>query len=129
VKHTDKIYEMIRKRIEKLMGSKITFGKSLDIVAKKLLGKKFYGIYLENEIPFLTEFMPDEKGAIINSPINTHWIAMIRKNGKIHTFDSYGRKMGPNPVKVDDSIKQGNKKNEKDCGQRSLAYLYESLMM
>jgi hypothetical protein len=73
----------------------VTFGDALQTVGKEILGSKFRGIFDETEKPHLNP----GTGALINKPRNQHWIAQYRdSDGELHTFDSYGRKMGPNPV-------------------------------
>lgn len=69
--------------------------------------------------------LPEGTGCIINKPTNEHWIAQAKINGKILTYDSYGRSMGPNSVKVIPYFKQHDP--EMDCGSRSLAWLYDTI--
>lgn len=107
-----------------VLGEGVTFGDALSTVGKEILGsKKFKGIFSEGETPTLEP----GSGCLINKPKNVHWIAQYRDlAGKLHTFDSYGRKMGPNPVPPIDGFKQHGK--EMNCGPRSLAYLYDRLV-
>lgn len=110
------------------MGDGITYGNQLEEVGKQILGNKFFGVFQKGD---LLPVLKERTGLIINNPTNEHWIAMYRLNDKIHTFDSFGRKyikgesIGPNPVMLPDNIKQ--RKNQFDCGERSLAYLYIAL--
>lgn len=94
-------------------------------MGKKLLGAKFLGVFDKEKLPSLNS------GLIVNKPANQHWIAIANINGKIKTFDSYGRKIinGDkliNPVAVDNDIKQRD--SQKNCGPRSLAWLFETLV-
>ena len=105
-------------RLELVLGDGVTFGDALQTVGKEILGSKFKGVLDEAE---KLSLKPGE-GALINKPRNQHWIAQFRdENGKVHTFDSYGRKMGPNPVPEIKGFVQHGK--EQNCGPRSLAYL------
>ena len=105
------------------MGDGITYGDALFKVGKKIMGDKFAGIFDENAMDRID--LKPGTGALINKPKNQHWISQyVDFGGKLHTFDSYGRKMGPNPVKTKDFKQVGDEKN---CGPRSLAYLYKQL--
>jgi hypothetical protein len=104
-------------------GNGVTFGDALFQVGKEILGNKFAGIYSENDqIPSLKA----NTGILINKPANVHWIAQYKdRHGVLHTYDSYSRKMGPNPVNVPTYFRQRG--SQTDCGSRSLAWLYYKL--
>lgn len=118
---------MILKRIKIVEGPGITFGDSLAQVGKEILGSKFRGVY--DEADPIPELKPGQ-GVLINKPRNQHWIAQYRsKGGVLYTYDSYGRSMGPNPVPKKQIPKYFIQQDPyKDCGSRSLAYLFHKLM-
>lgn len=117
--------DKILKRLKLITGPGITYGDKLLTVGKDILKDKFAGVYTEKDMPVDIE---PNTGIIINKPINVHWIAQYKDSkGKVHTFDSYGRKMGPNPSKPPEYFKQHDPNT--DCGSRAMAWLYNKLAM
>jgi hypothetical protein len=109
--------------LELITGDNITYGDDLLQIGKEILGNKFVGIFTEDDLPIK---LKPNTGALVNKPKNEHWVAQYADStGKLHTFDSYGRTMGPNPVKDLSGFKQKGK--QMNCGQRSLTWLYFKL--
>ena len=136
-----KEYNLILKDFEKKLGNNSTFNTDLDKIARKHLGNKFHGVYSSDKIPKLNELKPY---AIINldnsKQPGSHWVGLAfdrKMNGgkDLVVYDSFGRKTkkilpdaykkfnGSGHTIKDTDYDAEQKKSEKNCGQRSLAFL------
>lgn len=113
-------YKRNLKLVEKILGNGITNGAQLNCLANKIFGKKFKGILDENEpLPKLKNM----ECVIRNRLNNEHWISEVNIGGKLYTYDSFNRKEYIDGKSGDFDGFPDQKKNEQNCGQRSLSYL------
>jgi len=87
------------------------------------MGDKFKGIFDDGNFPTLYE----NQGLIVNKPTNQHWIAIANIDGHLHTYDSFGRHtINGDPLEhtIDIPISIKQKKDQTNCGARSLTALY-----
>jgi hypothetical protein len=114
---------------ERLLGSGITDNEQLHTLGKRILGKRFKGVY-----PADTNISLEDGEAIImntdNSGSNgTHWVLVFRDNNKTYYYDSFSRgKKKLNPlwrkykwININQTPDQHLK--EDNCGQRTLSIL------
>ena len=124
-------------KVVKLIGhDNTTHNVELDRVGKKLIGKKFIGVFASDAYP---KFDGSESYCIVNlSKTNTngtHWVARMCKRNTILWYDSFARKISsliPTSRGVDTSLAPSSMDQEveqMDCGQRSLAALYVGFKM
>lgn len=130
---TDKIYNKLLKRIEKLVKhNHTTFSTELYDVGKHIFGNKFHGVYSSDKIPKLK----NRQYCIVNLDASdesgSHWIALARNKDKTYFYDSFGR---PNKIILPSLNKSGNGSvlnteddreqgfKESNCGQRCIAFL------
>lgn len=129
-----KLYKKKLKEIEKNnTGNKTTYLSKLNIEGKKLLGKKFHGVYPSDKIPKLTDL---KCYCILNvdksDEAGSHWLSLVKTNKNYSIlYDSFGRddKIIPNLkysgngkiINTDDDAEQ--KILETNCGARCLAWL------
>ena len=132
-----KLYDMYYKQAIGLIGhSNTTNSLQLNAVGKSLFGRKYLGTFPRDMIP---KFNRSAKSySIINLDSSkekgSHWVAVCQfADGKKQSYDSFGRNLKPIlKIKTENSdisdreqmSKQiGDKHEETDCGQRSLAFL------
>ena len=124
-------------KVVKLIGHyNTTHNVELDRIGKKLIGKKFIGVFASDAYP---KFDGSESYCIVNlSKTNTngtHWVARMCKRNTILWYDSFARKISsliPTSRGVDTSLAPSSMDQEveqMDCGQRSLAALYVGFKM
>jgi hypothetical protein len=140
----DKIYKTILTRVEKTLGSGVTYNTDLLQYGKDIFGKKFHGVYAADKLPKLTKTQPY---AIINldksAEDGSHWVALAKtssgggerssKSGdKIIFYDSFGR---PNrsilpmlrdegKIKILDTEDDAEQEIvEENCGARCITFL------
>jgi len=135
-------YNLILKQMVKQMGDDTTGTKELEDMGKKLFGSQFIGTFPQDALPPAI-FKKDKKKryAIINVDTTglpgSHWVAIagLPNSKKIMIYDSFGRltknllpiikkqvkKSGSSYSDTDHDAEQ--KKMQKSCGQRSLAWL------
>jgi hypothetical protein len=126
------IYNLALKDIVKMVGkNSTTYSDELEKVGKKLLGNRFVGVYAADEVPK----MKNGDMAIANldkrNMPGSHWISIAKQDGKLHVYDSFGRKsakiipdiMGKGAV-LDADYDAEQDVKEDNCGQRSLAWLF-----
>ena len=120
-----------------------TYTQDLEKAGHQLLGSYFHGVCASDKIP--TSLSKTKPYAIVNldksDEAGSHWIAVAHhpKEKKLYVYDSYGRptqKMSPFLLKsikkkyphtklIDaDTSDAEQTKKEKNCGQRSLAWLF-----
>lgn len=121
--------------IIKSMGSGPTWTSALNLMGKRLLGKKFIGALAPSQIPPRLKKQPDGTCWLWNTTSSgEHWGATICfSDGKRYSYDSYGR--NGTLVKARHDLPQRMQKNTwseddpeqtKDsaiCGPLSLAWL------
>lgn len=132
----DTTYNTSLKKIESMLGNKVTDNFQLDDVGKKLFGNNWAGVHSADSIPVLTShknkcvFNLDKKGGR-----GTHWCSLYFCNGKTYFFDSFGRKLSKH--RCFDNIRDRHRQLfiesqdfdaeqeivETNCGQQSLAWL------
>ena len=122
-KAINKRYQSNLKKIERILGNKITNGEQLDGLSRRLFGGNYKGLYGEfDNFPHLdnNEFI------IVNKPNNQHWISIFNRGGKMYEFDSFARDlMGGKYIDFNtryDNIKE-QKINELNCGARTVAMI------
>lgn len=133
-KQIEKEFKKAKKRMVELIGhNNTTFDGELDVVGKKLFGRKFRGVFPSDKIPTLKE----SEMAILNldesDEPGTHWVAVYKNDREILIYDSFGR----DTYRIIPSLKgSGNGKisaaendaeqseDETNCGQWCLAFLY-----
>ena len=113
-----------------------TDSKQLHTHGRRLLGKKFVGVFARDTFPF-SSLKPGDMG-IINTDTNNmpgeHWVAVARgvvEPKLIFVYDSFGRKNLIKPVKAlppgiklhDVDLDPEQQEAEENCGQRSIAFL------
>ena len=131
-----KLYNKKLKEIEKNnTGNKTTYLSKLNKEGKKLLGKKFHGVYPSDKIPKLTNL---KCYCILNvdnsNEAGSHWLSLAKnkKNNSTMFYDSFGRndtEIIPNLkysgngkiINTDDDTEQ--EIIEENCGARCLAWL------
>ena len=127
-------YNILLNNIEEKLGTETTFSTELDILGKRLLGRKFRGVYPSDCIPKLNY---KKRYCILNLDNSiesgSHWIALAKINNKESIiYDSFGRgytqiipklKYSGNGriIDTDDDAEQAIYEN--NCGQRCLAWL------
>jgi hypothetical protein len=88
-----KVFNKHKKRLIKLMGTKSTTDRQLNIIGNKLFGNQYLGTYSQDNLPF--HKIKNNNFAIINTDIagksGTHWVALYFTAKKVYIWDSYGR--------------------------------------
>lgn len=109
--------------VHRILGTGITTGKQLYDLASRLFGSKFKGIHFRDRLPNLKHH---GDFAIVNEPMNEHWISVFNYNGKLYEFDSFGRDMLGVPYHdfnvVGDAISE-QRLDQADCGARVIAMM------
>jgi hypothetical protein len=134
-KEAHRVYDkLLRRIVVPLIGNKTTYSNELEKAGVKMMGMKFKGVYPSDKIPPLNDLKPY---AILNLDKSTesgsHWIAAAYHDGKIHIYDSFGRKAskiipsiyrgnGGRPV-INSDLDPEQDERETNCGARSLAWL------
>lgn len=98
--------------------------EELDYLARELFGDKYKGLYSSSEKHPEIESHGDF--AIINKPLNTHWICIFNYRGTKYEFDSFGNDMmGDGYIDFNTSNDEIEEQydNESNCGQRVLAMM------
>ena len=126
-------YKKIIRKIESILGNKVTFSNDLHEVAIHFLGKSFKGIYSSDRIPKLNNI---KKYAILNldrsDQPGSHWVGIAFHRGNTIIYDSFGRqtsKIIPSLINsgngriimTDDDAEQ--RISQDNCGQRVVAWL------
>ncbi len=135
----EELYNKELKKIEKQIGTGVTYGSELAKLAKKMFGSKFKGVYAADEI----EKLKKENGYFIfnldkRDEPGSHWLGLAKSPKGILVYDSFARstkEIAPNIYSL------GNQKNgrgpiirdteddaeqlitEDNCGARTLAWL------
>lgn len=126
-------YNKILLKIKNQLGNQTTYGYTLQRKAIQILGTKFHGVYPSDKIPNLNALKPY---AILNldnsNQAGSHWIAVALDGKNLIVYDSFGR----NHTKIIPNLKKEfrgrihntdrdpeQKKNEFNCGQRSISFL------
>ena len=92
-KETLIIFNKYKKTMIKLMGSKSTTSRQLNIIGNQLFGNRYIGTFSQDNIPF-HKVKPDTF-AIINTDTQgkpgVHWVALYFTAKTAYVWDSYGR--------------------------------------
>jgi hypothetical protein len=128
----EQINKEILRQMEGLLGNTTTYSNDLEKIGKQLFGNKFRGVFSSDTIPK----MKDGDMAIVNVDTSdmpgSHWTSIVVQNGDTYFYDSFGRKAEKlipsllglgKPIKEDKKGTAEQKVSQKDCGQRSLAWL------
>lgn len=102
----------------------------LERAGKKLLGKKFIGVFAQDKVPTMKE----GEMAIINNHVQgqpgEHWVGAVKSKGELVVFDSFGRDLKKFlPIlhkqhKVLSTDRDRDQRWSNDhCGQLSLSFL------
>lgn len=131
-KKVEKLYnDILRKHMIPLVGNDTTFMSDLHKAGKQILGKDFIGVFASDQIPSFER----GKYAILNldnsSEPGSHWIAVAKHKDNIIVYDSFGRpakKIIPSLFQqdrtvIDTELDAEQRKNENNCGARSLTAL------
>jgi hypothetical protein len=131
-KRANIIYNLALKDIVKMMGkNSTTYSDEIERVGKGLFGSDFRGVFPADMVPR----MRDGDLAVVNldkrDMPGSHWISIAKESGKLHVYDSFGRKstkiipdlIGKGKI-VDADYDAEQKIKEDNCGQRSLSWLF-----
>lgn len=130
-KRAHKIYDDVRKVIEKVLGNKTTFGDDLDRIGSRLFSSDWHGVWASDQVPSLS----DGQLAILNLDKShepgSHWIAVARDGDDMVVYDSFGRKsrkiirslFGKGLDIIDSDYDSEQRIVETNCGARSMAWL------
>lgn len=118
-----KKYNLYVKAYEKALGKGPSFSKELNMLGRKLFGKRFVGVFPKDRQPSLKRgecliFNLDKH----NLP-GSHWVAKYHTGTKNFIYDSFGRKIGKGKNDINSDLDAEQKKSEKNCGPRCLAWL------
>lgn len=128
-----KYYNEELRKVENMVGDGSTTNKQINAAGKKLLGRKFFGVFASDNINMLSKSLDEGEYAIINTQNSSqpgmHWLALVKKSGNLVMFDSFGRrhaKLSPEfiglPI-IDGESDVTQSFNENNCGARALAWL------
>lgn len=119
-------YEHVLKKLKKIIGNDTTTDSQLEKIGKKLIGNGFGGVFPRDKMTF--KYGPF---IIVNTDTSDlpgeHWVALVKDNGKIYGYDSFGRKLtslGFSYSIKDSELDAEQKIHQTNCGQRCLAWLY-----
>ncbi len=120
-------FKNMNKIINTMIGhSTTTYTDDLMKLGRYFFGKKFKGVYSEDNIPILKN-----QYAIINID-NAHWLGMANDGKNTYIYDTFGRnskKILPEIFRsgngniIDSDRKPEQIKSEEDCGQKCIAWL------
>ena len=126
----------ILKELRSIYGIKALDNFQLTSIGKKLIGRKFCGVYAYDQYPIHKQ---DCTYAIINTDNSrqsgTHWIGVYKRDKTLYIFDSFGRfsrnvlkkfvkthvDEGYRIVDINRTSDQGN--DQQDCGLRCITTL------
>lgn len=127
----EQLYNDELKKVQKIVGTGLTYSTDLNKTAKKMFGSKFNGVYAADQVNQLQKdgyfiFNLDKS----NQP-GSHWIAVIKNDSGIMVYDSFGRsskQIIPNIYVITHNVKDTEhdaeqKILEENCGARALAFL------
>ena len=127
------IYAEILKTVIKNMGSKTTWSTELNTLGKRLFKDKWAGVFASDQIPKMKQGQYAITNLDNSNQKGSHWVGMIKTgNADLMIYDSFGRKSKKILPEV---VSSGNgkvhntdpdaeqKKHEKTCGQRSIAWI------
>jgi len=122
-------------KIRKQVGNGITFGDTLDKLARKKFPKLYFGIFSQNTIPHK---LPTKCYFIVNvdfrSQSGSHWLGCYKSGKNLWVFDTFGRlskKLVPflhkqftkqNIRVIDTDRKKDQKPSDEDCGARVISF-------
>jgi hypothetical protein len=87
----------------------------VDKVAKKLFGKRYGGLFLASEIPFI------KNNTFVILWREGHWFVAYKKDGRLGEADSYGDdRLGRKYKDLKIPKSEVQKDDEFDCGQNSI---------
>jgi len=122
----DWIYDFFRRRIEREIGSGLTYTDQVARVAKAWVGDRFDGVYSADRIP--DEFTYIIANLDREDEPGSHWIALAKTKGRRYmVYDSFGRStdnildIPHETVDVDNDAEQADE--EDNCGARCVAWL------
>lgn len=118
-----KKYNSYVKTFEKALGKGPSYTKELNLLGRKLFGKRFRGVFPKDEQPVLKRgesliYNLDKKG----EP-GSHWVAKYHTGQKNFIYDSFGRKLAKGKNEINSDLDAEQKKSENNCGPRCLAWL------
>ncbi len=125
------------KLVEARLGNQVTYMDQLQKAGDLLIGPKFKGVVMLDEIPILRPGESVISNTDKASQRGKHWVAVQRGTGlserEVYVYDSFGRAPGslmPGALKragggvygwIDKDSEQ--KINENNCGQRCITWL------
>ena len=119
------MYASILAKIEKIMGSEMTYEDELNNAGKSLLGDKFRGVYAANELT-VPRMLLDKQCCICNLDPRpsggSHWVALAEDGDDLLVYDSFGRVVAEGDVLHTENDAEQHV-SEMNCGQRCLAFL------
>lgn len=127
----DAIYNITVREIAKWLGTNgITDSLQLTKLGKHLFGQKWSGVYAADQ---KANWKGSQRYAIYNLDPSylggSHWVSVIKENGKILFYDSFGRPakqilpdLGGSVVNTEPDAEQTDK--QENCGQRALSAIF-----
>ena len=122
----NKLYNLCLVKLQKMIGSGVTYNTQIDEICKKLFGSKFKGCLARDEY----KRCRDEGYYVVNldnsNEPGEHWVGIVIQSKKRPLiYDSFGRSMtkyfGKNNELTQKDVEQDDK--EENCGQRSISFL------
>jgi len=133
-KEVMKIFNEYKNQIINQIGNKITTNDQLNVLAHKLIGVRFKGVFSVDTIPLHKNGMYIINNQSAGMP-GEHWVAVLVTVKKVYIFDSFGRKSKALLPILIKSAKLINKKvvdtdydvdqtiSSAVCGQLSISWL------
>jgi hypothetical protein len=127
----EQAYRKNLKKVEKLVGTGVTYLSQLEGAGKALLGVSFKGVYPSDKVPKLNDLAPY---CIVNldrsGQPGSHWVAIakIEDSPELVFYDSFGRSQSEilptlNGRFVNTDPDPEQLPLEENCGARCLAWL------
>ena len=129
------LFRKNKKKIIKQMGREATSDTQLRVIGNEVLGRRFIGVYPQDEIPLGRTGLIIASTDTSNGP-GVHWVAMVLTPKTIYVFDSFARStkqllkvLSKNAkhkqIKIVDSDRSDAEQRDESalCGQLCLAWL------
>ena len=123
----ERLYNKTLRRLEKEMGTEVTYQNALTLKGRKMFGDAYVGTFGSDKIPHLKL----DECCIVNldrsSESGSHWVAVVGLKRHNLLYDSFGRpgsEILPSLRRsedVDNDVEQAIL--EENCGPRCLAFL------
>lgn len=125
-KFIEQEYKAYVNALNSVYGKDETLSSQLITICRKFFNTNFKGVFPIDLIPY--KDLKNHDFLIFNldkhNQPGSHWCAMYKFDNNIYVYDSFGRKVLKNNKQVINSeLDAEQKKSEKNCGQRCIAWL------